>query len=32
MQILHHGATEGGTGFCHQSVIDEHNSLLVDSF
>ena len=30
MKILHHGATEGVTGSCHQLVIDEHNSLLVD--
>ena len=30
MKILHHGATKGGTGSCHQLVIDEHNRLLVD--
>jgi len=30
MKILHHGAVNGVTGSCHQLVIDERNSLLVD--
>lgn len=30
MQILHHGAVNGVTGSCHQLVIDDNNSLLVD--
>ena len=30
MKILHHGATEGVTGSCHQLIIDDLNSLLVD--
>ena len=30
MQILHHGATAGVTGSCHQLIVDDHNSLLVD--
>ena len=30
MQILHHGAVNGVTGSCHQLVVDEHHSLLVD--
>ena len=30
MEILHHGAVNGVTGSCHQLVIDDHNSLLVD--
>ncbi len=30
MQVIHHGAVNGVTGSCHQLVIDEQNSLLVD--
>jgi len=30
MQILHHGAVNGVTGSCHQLIVDEHHSLLVD--
>ena len=30
MKILHHGATSGVTGSCHQLVIDSKNSVLVD--
>ena len=30
MQIFHHGAVNGVTGSCHQLVIDDENSLLVD--
>lgn len=30
MQILHHGAVNGVTGSCHQLIIDDHHSLLVD--
>lgn len=30
MHILHHGARDGATGSCHQLIIDEHNSLLID--
>ncbi|WP_354623216.1 MBL fold metallo-hydrolase [Psychromonas sp. MME2] len=30
MQILHHGATCGVTGSCHQLMIDSQNSLLID--
>ncbi len=29
-EILHHGAINGVTGSCHQLLIDEDNSLLVD--
>lgn len=29
-EILHHGAVDGVTGSCHQLLIDEHLSLLVD--
>ena len=28
--ILHHGAKNGVTGSCHQLIIDDHNSLLID--
>ncbi|GAA5142134.1 MBL fold metallo-hydrolase RNA specificity domain-containing protein [Thalassotalea piscium] len=30
MNILHHGAVSGVTGSCHQLVINQQNSLLVD--
>ena len=30
MKIIHHGAVSGVTGSCHQLLIDEQNSLLVD--
>jgi metallo-beta-lactamase family protein len=30
MQILHHGAVNGVTGSCHQLIIDDVNSVLVD--
>jgi metallo-beta-lactamase family protein len=30
MQVIHHGAVEGVTGSCHQVVIDESRSLLID--
>ncbi len=30
LKILHHGAVNGVTGSCHQLVIDEQNSVLVD--
>jgi len=30
MQIIHHGAVSGVTGSCHQLIIDNENSLLVD--
>ncbi|MBB1274719.1 MBL fold metallo-hydrolase RNA specificity domain-containing protein [Psychromonas sp. SR45-3] len=30
MQILHHGAVNGVTGSCHQLIVDDHHSLLVD--
>ena len=30
MKILHHGAVNGVTGSCHQLIVDEHHSLLVD--
>ncbi|WP_409438918.1 MBL fold metallo-hydrolase RNA specificity domain-containing protein [Psychromonas sp. GE-S-Ul-11] len=30
MDILHHGAVNGVTGSCHQLMIDERNSVLVD--
>lgn len=29
-QILHHGAADGVTGSCHELVVDDHNSVLVD--
>lgn len=29
-QILHHGATDGVTGSCHQLLMDAHHSLLID--
>ena len=30
MQILHHGAVSGVTGSCHELVIDEQTSVLID--
>jgi metallo-beta-lactamase family protein len=30
MKILHHGAVSGVTGSCHQLIIDDHNSVLID--
>lgn len=30
MHVIHHGAHEGVTGSCHQLMIDERRSLLVD--
>ncbi len=30
MEIIHHGAVEGVTGSCHELVIDNANSVLVD--
>ena len=30
MKIIHHGAVSGVTGSCHQLIIDNENSLLVD--
>lgn len=30
MQVIHHGASEGVTGSCHQLVIDSSRSLLID--
>ncbi|MEI8664627.1 MBL fold metallo-hydrolase [Pseudoalteromonas sp. B28] len=30
MQILHHGAVDGVTGSCHELVINEQTSVLVD--
>ena len=30
MQVVHHGALHGVTGSCHQLVLDDANSLLVD--
>ena len=30
MQVIHHGAKDGVTGSCHQLILDERNSLLVD--
>ena len=29
-EILHHGAKYGVTGSCHQLIIDDQNSLLID--
>ncbi len=29
-EILHHGAKNGVTGSCHQLIIDDQNSLLID--
>ncbi|HHX04916.1 MAG TPA: hypothetical protein GX732_02200, partial [Pseudomonas sp.] len=29
-KILHHGAKNGVTGSCHQLIIDDKNSLLID--
>lgn len=29
-QILHHGATQGVTGSCHQLLMDNQHSLLID--
>ncbi|HAB91546.1 MAG TPA: MBL fold hydrolase, partial [Pseudomonas sp.] len=29
-EILHHGAKNGVTGSCHQLIIDDKNSLLID--
>lgn len=29
-EILHHGATQGVTGSCHQLLMDEQHSLLID--
>ncbi|MEL0630482.1 MBL fold metallo-hydrolase [Psychromonas aquatilis] len=30
MEIIHHGAVNGVTGSCHQLIIDNENSVLVD--
>ncbi|MEO5344065.1 MAG: MBL fold metallo-hydrolase, partial [Gammaproteobacteria bacterium SHHR-1] len=30
MQILHHGAVDGVTGSCHQLMLDDGRSLLID--
>ena len=30
MKILHHGAVSGVTGSCHQLIIDDNNSVLID--
>jgi len=30
MKILHHGAVSGVTGSCHELIVDERNSLLID--
>ncbi|MDH5523354.1 MAG: MBL fold metallo-hydrolase [Desulfobulbaceae bacterium] len=30
MHIIHHGGSQGVTGSCHELVIDEHNSILID--
>jgi len=30
IQIIHHGGREGVTGSCHQLVLDQRNSLLID--
>ncbi|MDA7746238.1 MBL fold metallo-hydrolase [Psychromonas sp.] len=30
MKILHHGAVNGVTGSCHQLIIDNDNSVLID--
>ncbi len=30
MQVVHHGALHGVTGSCHQLMLDDANSLLVD--
>ena len=30
MQVIHHGAHRGVTGSCHQLIINEQQSLLVD--
>ncbi|WP_404341319.1 MBL fold metallo-hydrolase RNA specificity domain-containing protein [Pseudoalteromonas mariniglutinosa] len=30
MKILHHGAVNGVTGSCHQLIINQHTSLLID--
>ena len=30
MQIVHHGGAEGVTGSCHELIVDQQNSLLVD--
>ncbi|QFY88713.1 MBL fold metallo-hydrolase [Magnetovirga frankeli] len=30
MQILHHGAVDGVTGSCHQLMLDDSRSLLID--
>lgn len=29
-EILHHGATQGVTGSCHQLLMDAQHSLLID--
>lgn len=29
-QVIHHGATDGVTGSCHQYFIDEQHSVLID--
>jgi metallo-beta-lactamase family protein len=29
-QVVHHGATDGVTGSCHQYFIDEQHSVLID--
>jgi len=30
MKILHHGATTGVTGSCHELILDKDNSILID--
>jgi metallo-beta-lactamase family protein len=30
MDVLHHGAVTGVTGSCHELVLDDENSVLVD--
>ena len=30
MQIKHHGAVNGVTGSCHQLIINDNNSILID--
>lgn len=30
MQVIHHGAHEGVTGSCHELIINERRSLLID--
>ncbi len=30
MQIIHHGGHQQVTGSCHELLVDEHNSILID--